>query len=149
MTPCDYNAPWYHGSPERLTVLRKGSWVTQFKEVAKAFSHRPSLMSLADDCQTVKHDGRVAGFLYTVAESVRPDDVSELPGTAHTHWQTERDLRVALIAELPVSDPPLLTADEISQLKEHPEIARGGSGFIGSTSDEESQRPERGAAPDG
>ena len=58
MEHCDYSTPWYHGSPEKLRVLRKGSWVTQFKEMAKAFSHRPSLISLDDDCQAVKHDGQ-------------------------------------------------------------------------------------------
>ena len=149
MTRCGYNAPWYHGSPEELTVLRKGSWVTQSQEMAKAFSHRPSLMSLADDCRTVKHNGKVAGFLYVIAESIGPDDLSELPGTAHTHWQSRRDLRVELIAELPVSDPPLLSEDEIAQMKaEHPDIGRG-SGFIGRTCDDESQPADQGAAPGG
>ncbi len=59
MDKCDYSAPWYHGSPEELDLLRAGSWITQFKEVAKAFSHRPTLMSLDDDSEGVKHDGKL------------------------------------------------------------------------------------------
>ena len=59
---CDYGAPWFHGSTEEPTVLRKGSWVKQHRELAKAFAHRPSPISFGDH-QTVKHDGRKAGFL--------------------------------------------------------------------------------------
>ncbi len=64
MGQCDYSAPSYHGSPEELDALRAGSWVTQFKEMAKAFSHRPTLMSLDDDREHVKHDGKLVGYLY-------------------------------------------------------------------------------------
>ena len=106
METCDYDAPWYHGSPEKLTELRKGSWVTQFKEMAKAFSHKPSLISLDDDGQAVKHDGQLIGFLYIVSEPIGPDDVSYLHNTGQTHWQTQRDLRIRYVAELPVGDPP-------------------------------------------
>lgn len=125
MTKCDYDAPWYHGSPHKLSVLRKGSWITQFKEVAKAFAHKPSLMSLADDCQTVKHNGTLPGFLYTVAEKIGPPDISELPDTAHTHFRTQRELCVDLVAELPVSQPPLLTAKEAADMrKTYPEATK-------------------------
>jgi hypothetical protein len=125
----DYNEPWYHGSPEALEVLRKGSWVTQFKEFAKAFSHKPPLISFGDDeCRDVKHNGKLAGRLYVLAESIGPDDVSYLPDTAGTHWQTQRDLNVRLVAELPVDDPPQLSEEEIAELgKRMPE---GGSGMI-------------------
>jgi len=126
VTKCDYDASWYHGSPHELSVLRKGSWITQFKEIAKAFSHKPSLMSLADDCRTVKHNGTLPGFLYTVAERIGPADISELPDTAHTHWQTQRDLCVHLVTELPLSQPPLLTAKEIADMrKTYPEATKG------------------------
>ena len=85
MAQCDYSAPWYHGSPHTLQTLRKGSMITQFKEVAKAFSHKPLLMSLSDDCQTVKHNGERPGLLYTIAEEIGPADVSVLARTANTH----------------------------------------------------------------
>lgn len=125
----DYAAPWYHGSPEKLTVLRKGSWVTQFKELAKAFSHKPSRISSRDDFGTVSHDGQCRGFLYEVAEAVSPSDVSYLGNTAQTHWRTERDLPVRLVAELPVDDPPQLTSAEVAALRE--QLPDGTTGFIG------------------
>lgn len=129
MRPVDYNEPWYHGSPQVLRILSRGSWVTQSKEMAKAFSHKPSCMSLSDDCSTVKHNGVLPGRLYTVSEPIGPQDVTYLPGTAGTHWQTQRDLQVALLVELPVDDPPLLSDDELARLREV--APEGTTGFIG------------------
>lgn len=128
MERCDYSAPWYHGSPEKLTVLREGSWVTQFKELAKAFSHRPSLISFGDDNQTVKHDGQQSGFLYVLSEPVGPDMVSYLAHTALTHWQTQRDIQVQLLSELPIDDPPQLSAEDIAAMRR--KVPEGKPGFI-------------------
>ena len=141
MEDCDYGAPWYHGSPETLDVLRKGSWLTQFKAMAKAFSHRPSLISFVDDADSVKHDGQQPGYLYTVSESLGPDDVSYLRDTCQTHWQTQRALQVELVADLPLDDPPQLSEQEIAELRK--DIPKGTTGFIG-TPDE--KPPEGGAA---
>jgi len=129
MDKCDYSAPWYHGSPERLTVLKSGSWVTQFKELAKAFSHKPSLISMGDDCDLVRHNGQLIGYLYTLAEPVGADDVCYLRDTAQTHWQTQRDLPLGLVGELPLDDPPQLSKEEIAALREdNPE---GATRFVG------------------
>jgi hypothetical protein len=126
---CDYSQPWYHGSPEELDALQNGSWVTQFKEVAKAFSHKPSLMSFQDDeCRVVKHNGSLPGHLYVICEEIGPEDVSYLPDTAGTHWQTQRDLQVKLVEELPVNDPPLLTEEEIAGLRKA--IPEGTTGML-------------------
>lgn len=130
----DHSAPWYHGSPEELSVLGRGSWVTQFKELAKAFSHKPALISLGGDCVKVKHNGRLPGFLYTVSEPVDPDDVTYLRDTAQTHWKTNRDLRLRLVAMLPLDDPPQLSEEEVAELRK--DIPEGTSAFIG-TPDEE------------
>lgn len=129
MAQCDYSAPWYHGSPKRLSVLLKGSWVTQFKGLAKAFSHKPSLISLGDDCQTIKHNGQQPGFLYVVSEPVNANDVSYLRDTAQTHWQTQRELQIELVAELPSDDPPQLSPEETVELRK--QIPEGTTGFIG------------------
>ena len=134
MDRCDYSAPWYHGSPEELTVLERGSWITQFKEMAKTFSHKPTLMSLGGDCEHIKHNGQQPGFLYTVSDPLGPDDISYLRDTAQTHWQTKRDLRLRLVAKLPVDDPPQLSEEEIAALREG--IPEGTTGFVG-TPDEE------------
>lgn len=122
----NHSGPWYHGSPFKLTMLSKGSVVTPFKEVAKAFSHKPPRVSMSDDYSIVKHNGEVPGFLYVLA-NVTPGDVQEMPGTDSTHWVIQRDLGVEFLAELPVTEPPLLTEEEIAQLrKDRPD---GQTGF--------------------
>ena len=63
------------GSPQQLTFLHRGSMVTPFKAVAKAFSHKPSIVSIPDGMDSVKHDGEVPGHLYEVAEHLGPDDL--------------------------------------------------------------------------
>jgi len=126
MEDFDYSGPWYHGSPERLTALRKGSMVIPFKEVAKAFSHKPSMLSMGDDFENVKHNGRAIGHLYEVAETVGPDDLCCLEGTAQTHWQTQRDLQLRHLVVLPLDDPPQLTEEEIANnRKANPERKTG------------------------
>ena len=39
---------WYHGSDRVFTVLRANSTVTQWRELAEAFSHRPTRLSYDD-----------------------------------------------------------------------------------------------------
>ena len=122
-----HNGPWYHGSPEELTVLSAQSWVTPFVEMAKAFAHKPSLISFGED-GGVKHDGQLPAFLYVVDEETAPEDVSYLRDTAQTHWQTQRDLRLKLVQPLPIDDPPQLSAAEIEEMRRH---APKGGGFVG------------------
>lgn len=64
--------PWYHGSNRDLTVLSEGSTVTQWRELAEAFSHKPSV--LCEDGGRILHNGREEGFLYVLAEKVAPGD---------------------------------------------------------------------------
>lgn len=128
MAQCDYSAPWYHGSPEQLNVLRKGSWVTQFLSLAKAFSHKPTLISMDDDIINVKHNGAVPGFLYTIAEPVGPGDVTYRKNTAQSHWQTGRDLRLQLVAMLPMDEPPQLSEEEIAAVRK--DIPEGTTGMV-------------------
>ncbi len=129
MADFNHNGPWYHESPEELTVLRKGSMVTPFREVAKAFSHKPSMLSMGDDLENVKHNGQLIGHLYEVAEAVGPEDLCCLQDTAQTHWETQRDLRLKYLAELPLDDPAQLTEEEIAEnQKANPE---GRTGFFG------------------
>lgn len=128
MTQVDYDQPWYHGSPSQLTVLRRGSWLTQFKELAKAFAHKPSLISFGDDGLSTKHNGLEPGYLYTVAEPLQAADVIYLQDTAQTHWQSQRDLAIRLVCALPLDDPPQLSEEEIALMRR--EIPQGSTGFI-------------------
>jgi len=110
-------------------MLSKGSVVTPFKEVAKAFSHKPPMVSMSDDYGVVKHNGEVTGFLYVISDAA-PGDVVEMPGTDSTHWVIQRDMEVEFLGELPISDPPLLTEEEIAELrKDRPD---GQTGFVSS-----------------
>ena len=40
----DNNKPWYHGTNLVLDTLRTGSTITQWKELAEAFSHPQTVM---------------------------------------------------------------------------------------------------------
>ena len=128
MTDVDYRCTWYHGSQQRLTQLRAGSSITQNRDVAKAFSHRPSkvAMSYGGDGEPgihdwkVRHDGFTPGFLYVVSDEVGPGDVRPHPHPANAsrfEWLTKRDLRLELIEETVVTDSERMTDEEIAALE--------------------------------
>ena len=112
---------WFHGSSERLTSLRTGSWVTPFKELAKAFSHKPTCISISDDdFRNVRHDGNIAGYLYVVSEPLSTGDLRELEGTDQSHWETTRKLKIKYVSDVPLVDSEMLTDPEIAELsKKH------------------------------
>ena len=112
---------WFHGSPEKLTMLRTGSWVTPFKELAKAFSHKPACISVSDDdFRNVRHDGKIPGYLYVVSEPLSNGDLRELEGTDQSHWETARTLKIRFVSDVPLVDSEMLTETEIAELaKKH------------------------------
>ena len=111
--------PWFHGSPEELDILLSCSWVTPFRELAKAFSHRPTRITASDDDFTkVRHDGKIPGFLYVVAEPLDEQDIEERPGTDQTHWKTMRALKVQLVEEVPLVDAEILSEEQSAELAE-------------------------------
>ena len=72
---------WYHGSPMELTVLRVQSTITADRHLAEVFSHKPSLVSMADN-GTIRHDGARPGYLYRIDEPIGPDDLYAHPRSA-------------------------------------------------------------------
>ena len=119
---------WYHGSQRRLTTLRAGSSITQNEVLAKAYSHRPSMISMSyggegeppPDGWTIRHDGVTPGFLYLVADEVGPDDAHPHPHPANAfrwEWLTERDLKLELIERTTVTDGERLTAEDLATLR--------------------------------
>ena len=40
----DPNGIWYHGSNKQFDVLQEGSTITQWRELAEAFSHQPNML---------------------------------------------------------------------------------------------------------
>lgn len=110
----DATQPWYHGSPFKVTTIRTGSAITQKRELARVFSHKPALVSVSDDGQ-IKHNGTLPGHLYAIAEAIGPRDVRPHPRTtmaAGDEWLTTRELRVQwLCSTTPVPAEQLTDAE--------------------------------------
>ncbi len=100
------NAPWYHGSNQVFTELLPGSTITQWRELAEAFSHQPSGLWYDDDGK-IGHNGVEKGYLYVIDEPVVIDrDIYQHPRTTmdkNAEFLTKRALRVRMIAELPMN----------------------------------------------
>ena len=115
----DYVHPWYHGSQQPLTTLRVGSSITQNVDVARAFSHSPSLVAQPGK-RDMKHDGEIPGYLYVVAEEVSSADVFPHPHPVNAdywEWLIVRELRVTLLERTQVRDEERLTTKEIEELR--------------------------------
>lgn len=99
------NGIWYHGSNKQFEVLREGSTITQWKELAEAFSHQPSGLGYDDD-GTIQHNGTEKGYLYIIEEPVVVgEDVYQHPNTTmdlNVEFLTKRPLKVRLIEELEI-----------------------------------------------
>ncbi len=110
---------WFHGSQQRFSRLRPGSSVTRNKNVAKAFSHRPSIVSWSDEGE-IKHDGSMPGYLYSISEAIGPDDVRPHPSPVNAdrwEWLTNREFALELIEETTVKPDERLTDEEIRRLR--------------------------------
>jgi hypothetical protein len=121
------NLPWLHGSPLRLEELREGSTITQDEELARAFSHKPQILSLEDDpallaagARRVRHNGTLSGLLYVIDEPLSPDDVFPHPRSsmpAGLEWLTRRPLRLRLLGPVEIDPGELLTDEDIQNLR--------------------------------
>ena len=111
-------ALWYHGSPEALGVLLAGSTVTRDRQLACAFSHKPTLVSIEEDGR-IRHNGRRAGWLYTVAETVREGDLVSHPRTTMqpgVEWVTQRDLALQRVGRTRLGGASALSESEVRAL---------------------------------
>ena len=94
---------WYHGSNLIFSELRANSTITQWKELAEAFSHQPSCFGY-DDYGVIQHNGTEKGYLYIVDEPVVVGvDVYQHPRTTmdeNAEFLTRRPLKVRLVCEL-------------------------------------------------
>ena len=99
----DPEGTWYHGSNKIFTELRENSTITQWRELAEAFSHRPTGLGYDDDGRII-HNGTEKGYLYIIDEPVTVgEDVYQHPRTtmdANAEFLTKRPLKVKLIREL-------------------------------------------------
>jgi len=94
---------WYHGSDKIFSELRTGSTITQWRELAEAFSHKPSALGYDDD-GVIRHNGTAKGYLYVIDEPVEiGTDIYQHPRTTmdeNAEFLTRRPLKVRLICEL-------------------------------------------------
>jgi hypothetical protein len=112
--------PWYHGSPQRLTSLRVGSTVTQDRELARIFSHKPAVV-IGNDGKW-KHTGPFTqGFIYRLVEQVTEADIVSVPNSSlfsGQEWNTKHAFSLELIAKTSVVPEELITKHELRQLAE-------------------------------
>ncbi len=94
------NSVWYHGSDKIFSELKAGSTITQWRELAEAFSHKPTILSY-DDNGIIKHNGIKNGYLYIIDEPIEVGvDIYQHPNTSMddgVEFLTKRVLKVKLI----------------------------------------------------
>lgn len=102
---------WFHGSPLWLEAVAPGSTVTPVRELARAFAHRPSHVSVevrehaGERAVVIEHDGTRPGYLYRVVVSDPPTDLKQHPTSGFAPGEemlTTRALPLELICELAV-----------------------------------------------
>ncbi|MDD3383692.1 MAG: type II toxin-antitoxin system RelB/DinJ family antitoxin [Bacilli bacterium] len=94
---------YYYGSSNPIEYLKKGSDITPCKELAIAFSHKPSFVTI--DGPNIFHDGEVKpSYLYIVDEPLVKDiDFTQHEDSAfHTGFElkVKRDIKLKLIDKL-------------------------------------------------
>ena len=118
MTTWNFSLPWYHGAQQELTTLRVGSSITQNRDIARIFSHRPAITSIEDD-GSMKHNGTAPGYLHLVDEPLSADDVEPHPhpiNESKWEWLIKREVKVRLIEQPALRAAELLTAADIATL---------------------------------
>ena len=94
---------WYHGSNKVFTELRVNSTITQWRELAEAFSHQPSHLGYEDN-GVISHNGTEKGYLYIIDEPIIVGkDIYQHPRTTmyeNAEFLTKRPLKVKMICEL-------------------------------------------------
>ena len=131
LTGWDYDLPWYHGSPLELTVLREGSTITQNRELARVFSHKPGIVSFGEDGALIGHNGEQPGFLYRVVGPTTSAQVYPHP-TSVMHPGEERltrgELELELIGPTVVREEEALSAEDVRRLREDWEARKTADG---------------------
>ena len=115
----DYGQPWYHGSPLKLEVLQTGSTITQWRDLARVFSHKPPIVSISDE-GLIQHNGTMSGYLYEIDEPITEGDVIPHPRTTMgpgDEWLIQRELRVRLIGTTEVREEEWLSPEALEELR--------------------------------
>jgi len=116
----DENSIWFHGSPYRLIRLLAGSTITQDRQLAEVFSHKPTIVSVEDDGR-IRHNGILPGYLYIFPEPLTPDDLEPVPHSTMEpgkEFLTRRELPVRMIGPVEINPKELLLPKEIREFKQ-------------------------------
>ena len=116
----DKQQSWFHGSSLKLDTLKEGSSITRIEELARAFSTRPGLVSVSDD-GIIKHDGKMKGKIYRIAEQVTDKDIRPHPASSMEkdwEWVINRELKLEFLYEFVPSARDVLSEEKLNQLKE-------------------------------
>ncbi len=99
--PIDISKPWYHGSNVEFEILKAGSTITQWKELAEAFGAQPSVLSYDDVLGDISHNGTEKAILYIIDEPLEIDvDIYQHPRTTMdkgVEFLTKRPLKLRRI----------------------------------------------------
>ncbi len=104
---------WFHGSPKKLSELHSGSTVTPILILARAFSHKPEILSIEvsenDDTgkrsYKITHNGTKHGYLHRVLVTDPETDLIQHPdskGARGEEMLTTRVLRLEYLEEVPL-----------------------------------------------
>lgn len=116
----NYSKTWYHGSPVLFTQLLMGSTITQDRELARIFSHKPSIVAV-DEKGNRLHNGKVNGNLYIIDEEITDEDVYPHPNSTMKpgeEWLINRPLKVRKLVETIICKNELLTGNDEKELSE-------------------------------
>lgn len=96
--PTDTSNLWYHGSNLEVEILREGSTITQWKELAEAFATKPSMLEYDEIFSPISHNGIEKGILYIIDEPLQMEtDIYQHPSTTMdkgVEFLTKRPLRL-------------------------------------------------------
>ena len=96
--PIDMNKTWYHGSNLEIEILREGSTITQWKELAEAFATKPTMLGYDEIFTPIFHNGTEKGILYIIDEPLTVDiDIYQHPRTTMdkgVEFLTKRPLKL-------------------------------------------------------
>ncbi len=106
---------WFHGSPQKLISVLPGSTVTPIMLLARAFSHKPKLISIdvtendvsGKRCFSITHDGKKHGYLHKVIIESPETDLIQHPdskGASGEEMLTTRPLPLEFIEEVPLQE---------------------------------------------
>jgi hypothetical protein len=122
----DYTRPWYHGSPFQLSTLLPGSTITQDKDLARIFSHKPVIVSLEDDpavlargIPRLRHNGTLSGLLYIIDEPLGSQGVYPHPRSSMPpglEWLTRCPLRLRQLCRVEIIPAEIIMSEEIDAI---------------------------------